>query len=72
MKCVISSTNEVKRVPNDRAEELVQKGWSYTNKQAWKEAEGTSWTKASQPANPENPNKVRRKEMRANRPVKYN
>ncbi len=72
MKCVINnSTKEVKRVPNARAEELVLKDWSFTNKQAWKESEGTSWTKASTPANPTNPEKLRRKEMRDHRPVTY-
>jgi hypothetical protein len=71
MKCVKSPTNEVKRVPNARAEELVLKGWSFTNKQAWKESEGTSWTKASTPANPMNPNKVRSREKRDHRPTTY-
>jgi hypothetical protein len=68
MQCVINmNTNEVKRVPNARAEELVllpEKGWVFTTKKAWKDSEGTTWVKSSTPANPMHPNKVRRIENR--------
>ena len=38
MKCVKSISGEVKRVSNQKAEELVLKGtYVYTNKQSWKE-----------------------------------
>ena len=65
MKCVQNSTtNEVKRVAEERAAELVQKGWKFVPKSAWKESEGTSWTKNATEANPMKDSKVRRQEMR--------
>ena len=66
MKC-ISKGSEVKRVSNERAEELVKtQGWFYTNKGIWKNSPHTTWTKNSTPPNPMNPNKVRRHEMKNN------
>lgn len=38
MKCIKSINGEVKRVNDQKAEELVLKGtYTYTNKQSWKE-----------------------------------
>jgi len=65
MKCVQNiTTNEVKRVADERASELTQKGWKFVSKLVWKESEGTSWAPNASPANPTSPSKVRRQEMR--------
>lgn len=38
MKCVKNNTtNEIKRVSDTHAEELVNKGWAYIPKKEWKE-----------------------------------
>jgi len=64
MKCVRNiTTKEIKRVAEDRAAELVKKGWEFAPKSAWKESEGTSWTKNATEANPMKDSKVRRQEM---------
>lgn len=63
MKCVTNGI-EIRRVSESRANELVSKGWKFTNKEAWKASPNTTWVKASTPANPMSPAKVRRKEMR--------
>jgi hypothetical protein len=64
MKCVKSTTNEIRRIPDDRAAELITKGWAYAPKSAWKGSEGTTWVKASVEANPMSASKVRRKELK--------
>ena len=65
MKCVMSKDGNVKRVPNEQANELVQqKGFTFVPKQAWKEDLNTTWKKASEPANPMSEKKRFRKEKR--------
>ena len=67
MKCILNNkTQEVKRVSNENADRAVKEGkdWRFISKKVWKEDPQTSWKQNSVPANPMNPNKVRRQEMR--------
>jgi hypothetical protein len=62
MKCVKSNLdNEVRRVSEDRAINLVNKGWKFVPKSEWKSQPNTTWTKSSTPPNPTSPEKLRRK-----------
>ena len=64
MKCVQNTlTKEIKRVSNERAEELVGKGWNFVPKSQWKGAPGTSHIAATL-ANPTKDYKLRRKEKK--------
>ena len=60
MKCVKNASNEVRRVSEDRAKELVTKGWAYVPKSEWKAAPDTSWVKNVTPPNPEGFKKQRK------------
>ena len=61
MKCVQNqATKEIRRVSEDRAIELTQKGWAFVSKEAWKKGEGTSWVKNTTPANPMSESKKHR------------
>jgi hypothetical protein len=66
MKCIRNNqTGEIRRLSNDRAEELVAKPeWTYTSKGHWKNAPNTTWVKSSTPPNPMSPAKVHRKELK--------
>lgn len=64
MKCV-KNGDEVRRVSEDRANELVKKGWQFCPKSLWKELPNTTWVKAANAPNPMSQAKVRRKELRA-------
>ena len=66
MKCVRNTTTfEVRRVSEDRANELVKQGWLFCPKSLWKELPNTTWVQAVNPPNPMSQAKVRRKELRA-------
>ena len=66
MKCIMhNNTLEVKRVSNERAEQLVAKSdWKFVPKDEWKKLANTSWVKSSTPPNPMSQAKVNRKELR--------
>ena len=70
MKCIKNNlSGEVKRLSDDRAKVLVEKGMAvYVPKSAWKAAPDTSWKKGTDPENPMKDSKKRRKEQREYRP----
>lgn len=65
MKCLQNTTTqEIRRVSEDRALELTQKGWAFAPKNAWKSAPGTSWVKNSTLDNPMSDRKKHRLAMK--------
>ena len=74
MKCIRNiKTNEVARVPNERAEESVKKGgFIFVQKIEWKNSPNTTWSKNSVPANPMSNKKIANKAARYMTPPKAN